>query len=264
VGKLVEGISIIIPAFNEEKRLPKTLHNIKDFFRYLMPSTPFEIIVLDDGSIDNTPFVALNGSAEVIPSQSNKGKGYQVIRGIMHAKYKNIIIIDADDAIPISAAYRFMWILDSKLPLAMNAIRIFNPPYPLKRRIMHHAYKLLVRLLFGKIAEDTQAPFKMLHNIDKKIFKDFKTNGFAYDVELLYRIKKAKIHIFQEKMLFSHNKTSHVSMKHTIQMLRELLRLKFGDSAFDERKQIKKMFDNKLLPFKLLDEFIEDLRSAKK
>jgi dolichyl-phosphate beta-glucosyltransferase len=222
-----QGISVVIPAFNEEKRLPKTLHNIKDFFRYLMPSTPFEIIVLDDGSTDYTASVAINGGAEVIPSQSNKGKGYQVIRGIMHTKYKNIIITDADDAIHISAAYRFMWMFDSKIPFAMNAIRIFDPPYPLKRRIMHHAYKLLVRLLFGKLAEDTQAPFKMLHNIDKKIFKDFKTNGFAYDVELLYRIKKAKIHIFQEKMLFSHHKTSHINIKHIFQMLKELLKLRF-------------------------------------
>lgn len=262
---MVEGISIIIPAFNEEKRLPKTLHNIKDFFRYLLPSTPFEIIVLDDGSIDNTAFVAINGGAEVIPSQSNKGKGYQVIRGIMHAKYKTIIILDADYAIPLHEATEFIYEhFNDKESYALNAIRIFDPPYQIKRRILHLGYKKLVRIMFGNLAQDTQAPFKILHNVNKKIFNKFKIKGFAYDVELLLRLKNAKVHIYQMPMKFMHHKKSNVKFHSTIKMLRELLRLRFGDPTFDEKKQIKKLFEQKLLPFKLLDEFIDDLRATKK
>ncbi|MBW3002145.1 glycosyltransferase family 2 protein [Candidatus Woesearchaeota archaeon] len=92
-------ISIIIPAYNESLIIANTIKNLKSFFA--KQKTRIEIIVVDDASTDNTSKIAKNAGAKVLRNPKNKRSSYTILRGIKSAKYSKILIVDADNEIPI-------------------------------------------------------------------------------------------------------------------------------------------------------------------
>ena len=92
-------ISIILPAFNEEKSIRKTISLTREILRKNNIS-PFEIIIIDDGSSDNTFKIALNEKVKVIKNPHNLGYGISLKKGINAAKYETLIIMDADLTYP--------------------------------------------------------------------------------------------------------------------------------------------------------------------
>lgn len=189
------SISIIIPAFNEERRLPFTLGKVKT---YLMASSwAFsEILVVDDGSRDSTARLAEAAGARVLRNPRNFGKGYSVRHGILEAKGEWALFSDADLSTPIeeletlwSAAERE----GASCAIGSRALdrSLIGVHQPVFRESMGRIFNLVMRLETGLQFRDTQCGFKLFQaSAAREIFRRQCLNGFGFDVEVLFIAKR--------------------------------------------------------------------------
>lgn len=195
-------MSIVIPTYNEEKRLPEYLPQV---IKFCSSFDTVEIIVSDDGSSDATcsyvkslqpscPFLKL--LAEPI----NHGKGYVVKKGVLAASGKYILFTDADGATPISEVTKLLGRLDKNFDIAIG-IRTGSRQELEKsylRDLTSKIFSALTNILALPGLQDTQCGFKLFgHRAAKKIFSQCHEQGFAFDVELLYLAQKAGMRIAQ-------------------------------------------------------------------
>jgi glycosyltransferase involved in cell wall biosynthesis len=189
--RLRRSISIIIPAFNEEKRLPSTLATIRGYLA--TGAWEFsEIVVVDDGSSDGTAAVAASAGARVLRNPGNRGKGYSVRHGILEAQGEWALFSDADLSAPIeeletlwSAAERdgAACAIGSRA-LDRSLIGAHQSPF---REQMGRVFNLLMRLETGLPFHDTQCGFKLFETAAaRRIFGCQRLDGFGFDVEVLY------------------------------------------------------------------------------
>ena len=185
------SISIIIPAYNEEKRLPSTLQQVRD---YLAASRwEFsELVVVDDGSRDRTVDVARAAGARVLQNPGNRGKGYSVRHGMLEAKGDWALFTDADLSAPIgeldglwAAAEREQ----AKVAIGSRALdrSLIGVRQPAFRETMGRVFNLVMRILTGLPFHDTQCGFKLFETAAaREIFGRQLLDGFGFDVEVLY------------------------------------------------------------------------------
>jgi dolichyl-phosphate beta-glucosyltransferase len=188
---LQRSISIIIPAYNEEKRLPSTLDTIR---RYLAASRwDFaEIVVVDDGSSDSTAAVAARAGARVLRNPGNRGKGYSVRHGMLEAAGERSLFTDADLSTPIEELEK-LWDAASsgKLHIAIGSRAVdrslIGVHQPLFRELMGRLFNLVMRLITGLPYHDTQCGFKLFESrAAREIFALQRLDGFGFDVEVLF------------------------------------------------------------------------------
>lgn len=200
-------LSIVIPAYNEEKRIVATLQTI---FQYLPKHFSFsEVIVVDDGSKDNTVGTVKALSAErvdlkVISLEKNCGKGAAVKAGVLAAQGEYILFMDADNATRIDEVEKMIEVLDlNKADLVIGSrylkdsqIKIHQPWY---RVFIGRAGNLLIRLLLVDDIKDTQCGFKIFRNyVAKDLFQRLKITRFGFDMELLAIAQKVLGYRVQE------------------------------------------------------------------
>lgn len=185
------SISIIIPAYNEEKRLPGTLQAIE---RYLSRTTwEFaEVVVVNDGSGDATADVARQAGARVLDNPGNRGKGYSVRHGMLEAKGEWSLLTDADLSAPIEELDR-LWraaenehaeIAIGSRALDRSLIGVHQPAF---REMVGRFFNLAMRVITGLPFHDTQCGFKLFQSAAAgEIFKRQLLEGFGFDVEVLY------------------------------------------------------------------------------
>ncbi len=185
------SISIIIPAFNEEKRLPATLDTVSG---YLSDSgwEFSEIVVVDDGSRDATAEVAAARGARVLRNPGNRGKGYSVRHGMREAKGEWALFSDADLSAPIGEL-EVLWKAvergGAKCAIGSRALdrSLVGIHQPFPREAIGRVFNLLMRLETGLPFRDTQCGFKLFETAAaKKIFGRQRLDGFGFDVEVLY------------------------------------------------------------------------------
>jgi dolichyl-phosphate beta-glucosyltransferase len=187
------SLSIVIPAYNEEGRLPKTLEEIDAFLRER--GYDAEILVVDDGSRDRTlerarEMTATIPSLRVLTYGRNRGKGYAVKTGVLAASRPAVLFSDADHSTPIAdidrlwAAYdRGCDVVVASRHLAQSQILVRQPVH---RRAMGRVFNLVVSLFGVRGIRDTQCGFKLFRaEAARRIFSKLKTDGFAFDVEVL-------------------------------------------------------------------------------
>lgn len=230
-------ISIVIPAYNEEKRIENTIEKILNFFR--KKNTDFEIIVVDDGSKDNTYLVAKslkekNKEVKIIKHAKNKGKGGAVKTGILNASGNYILFTDADLSTPIEEIDKLLyWIKEKNYDIVIGSRSLQNSkiltPQPFYRRIIGRIFPVLVRIILTNKFKDTQCGFKLFKNqIAKEIFNELKTENFAFDVEVLYRALKKGYKIKEIGVIWINSPYSTVKIfKDPFKMLFSLLKIKF-------------------------------------
>ena len=185
------SISIIIPAFNEEKRLPATLETVRG---YLSASEwEFsEIVVVDDGSRDATAEVAAAAGARVLRNPGNRGKGYSVRHGMLEAKGEWALFSDADLSAPIGeleALWNAVQRDGAKCAIGSRALdrSLIGVHQPFPREEIGRAFNLLMRLETGLPFRDTQCGFKLFETAAaREIFRRQRLDGFGFDVEVLY------------------------------------------------------------------------------
>jgi glycosyltransferase involved in cell wall biosynthesis len=192
---LRRSISIIIPAFNEEKRLPSTLATVK---AYLAASSwEFsEIAVVDDGSRDATAEVAEAAGVRVLRNPGNRGKGYTVRHGMLEAKGDWALFSDADLSAPIDELEKLWTAVERERvrcaigsrALDRSLIGIHQSAF---RENMGRVFNLLMRLETGLPFQDTQCGFKLFETAAaRQIFGRQRLDGFGFDVEVLYIAKR--------------------------------------------------------------------------
>jgi glycosyltransferase involved in cell wall biosynthesis len=188
---LRRSISIIIPAYNEEKRLPSTLKRVR---HYLDASTwEFaEIVVVDDGSRDATAAVAESCGARVLRNPGNRGKGYAVRHGMLEAKGEWSLFSDADLSSPIEELDR-LWRAaereNAQVAIGSRAVdrSMVGVHQPVFRETMGRVFNLTMRMITGLPFHDTQCGFKLFETAAAhEIFRRTLLDGFGFDVEVLY------------------------------------------------------------------------------
>lgn len=231
-------LSIIIPAYNEEKRLLPTLNKVCAYLS--SKNYSYEIIVVDDGSSDNTLKMARNfaGSDKsiiILTNGQNKGKGYSVRNGMLSANGKYIFFTDADLSTPIEEIDKCLPYLINEYDVVIGSrsmpgsnIIVHQPWY---REKMGKIFNFMVNMvLLGGIV-DTQCGFKgFKREVATTVFSRCKIDGFSFDVEALYLARKFNFKIKEIPIRWENSALSKVSpIKHSMQMFKDLLEIKIKD-----------------------------------
>ena len=186
-------ISIIVPAYNEGKRIESTLNSL------FLTFPKEEIIVVSNGSKDNTVEILKkwkekNSNLQYLEFTEKLGKGGAIIEGLKIAGGEIVGFIDADDAFDLNYIKNSLSRLSSYDCIIASKWKnknIFQVNEPMLRKILSRGWNLLVRILINLNYYDTQAGAKFFKNIVKdKIGYNFISRGFAFDIELLHKIKK--------------------------------------------------------------------------
>jgi dolichyl-phosphate beta-glucosyltransferase len=197
--------SIVIPAYNEEKRIPQTLQAIDAFLR--RRGDDVEVLVVDDGSRDGTSdrvreLMPGMPSLRLLRTDPNHGKGYAVRRGILAATREAILFSDADLSTPIEEIDR-LWepygrgadVVVASRHLAQSNILLRQPPH---RRVISRVFNMIVSIFGVRGVRDTQCGFKLFRAATMlRIFAALKTDGFAFDVEVLMRARESGLRIVE-------------------------------------------------------------------
>lgn len=190
-------LSIVIPAYKEEKRIPLILEAIKKYVK--THDFAIETIVVVDGSPDKTAEVAQSFAGQidglqVIDRKENLGKGGTVKEGIMAAQGKYILFTDADNSTPIEQADKLLKSI-TKYEVVIGS-RYINGgklaiPQSIVRRIGSRVLNIIVQVLAVPGIKDTQCGFKMFqHDAAKEIFNRLALTNFSFDVEILAIARK--------------------------------------------------------------------------
>lgn len=214
------ALSVVVPAYNEERRLPPTLVDIIDFLDNR--SETYEIIVVDDGSSDGTvemvrKFERLRPQVRLLRSTANLGKGHAVRMGVMNARGKRIVFADADGSTPIAELARLEEALVSGAEVAIGSralasreTRVVTRWY---RKYLGRMFNLCVNLLIVPDIADTQCGFKLFDGRAARfLFERQRADGFSFDVEILYIAKKADLRIREVPINWSNVPGSKVNL----------------------------------------------------
>jgi glycosyltransferase involved in cell wall biosynthesis len=188
---LRRSISIIIPAYNEEKRLPNTLRLIRQYLDNSRWEFS-EIVVVDDGSRDATQAVAKSERVRLLANPGNRGKGYAVRHGVLAASGEWTLVSDADLSTPIEEVEK-LWCAaereQAQVAFGSRAVdrSLVGVHQPLFREISGRSFNLVMRIVTGLPFRDTQCGFKLFESHSaRKIFSRQTLERFGFDVEVLY------------------------------------------------------------------------------
>lgn len=235
VEKNNTSISVIIPAYNEAQRIEITLKKILDYF-----STRFlnwEIIVVDDGSTDETEFIVKKS----VPSQhltflkngKNLGKGESIKRGMLIGKGDILLFTDADLSTPIEEYEKLITFIHNGYDISIGSRGLEQSKIikkqPFYRQNMGKFFNHIVQLLVLRGIKDTQCGFKIFKKeVAKKIFPLQRLKGFAFDVEILLIGKKMGYKIAEVPVRWVNSPTSTVNpIIDSTKMLIDLIKLRF-------------------------------------
>lgn len=225
------SLSVVIPAFNEEKRLPGTLAKVLAFLR--QRGETFEVVVVDDGSSDRTAEVAQSAGEEVrvLKNPGNRGKGYSVRNGMLNARGAWRLMCDADLSTPIEDLDTLKAALDgAEIAIASRAVTGANVEkhQSLMRESSGRFFNLLVRVLHLPGILDTQCGFKLFSAAAAEAaFRDSKLDGFAFDVEALVLARRAGFKVREVAVTWRNDEQTRVSFGRGLAAFVDLFRLKF-------------------------------------
>ena len=235
---MLPAFSLVIPAFNEADRIGQTLRAALSFLQQNSPES--EIIVVNDGSTDTTSevvrdvFAAPNPvSTRLLEHFPNRGKGAAVRQGLLAATRPIGLFSDADFSTPIEEAPK---LID---PIAAGTLDVAFGSRALDRTLIGHrqpwrreqggrVFNLIVRLATGLPFWDTQCGFKAFQlDVFRPILEQAQTDGFGFDVELLYRAQKANLRMREVPVRWNHYDGSKVNvLRDSVRMVREVAALR--------------------------------------
>jgi dolichyl-phosphate beta-glucosyltransferase len=230
-------LSIVIPCYNEEQRLPRTIEQIE---RYLARGeASYELILVDDGSSDGTRTImdaaaGRNPSVRLEALPHNRGKGRALAEGVAAARGAEILVTDADLSTPIEELEKLRGALrgGAGVAIASRALRgsRVEVSQPIYRVLMGKAFNLLVQAVLLPGIWDTQCGFKLFRaDVAHEAFAGLTTDGFGYDPEVLYRVKKKGVKIAEVPVVWRNSAPTKVSpIKSSLDMFRHVLRIRFS------------------------------------
>ena len=231
-------LSIIIPAFNEELRLPRTLDAVIAYV-HRHPERA-EIIVVDDGSSDGTAalvnaYAEKNPELRLVPNGTNRGKGYSVRHGMLEARGEIALFTDADLSTPIEEADKLLAALrnegcDGAIGSRAVDRSLIQVHQSLIREQAGIFFNRLVRWITGISFSDTQCGFKAFRRGRARIlFEQQRIERFGFDPEILFLAKRHGLHVAEIPVRWSHDAGTKVNVAADgIRMFMELLVIRWN------------------------------------
>ena len=236
---MTRSISIIVPAYNEEKRLPATLERI---IAYLDAAgwAFAEIIVVDDGSADRTAAVAEGCAASrpnlrVLRNPGNRGKGYSVRHGMLEAQGEWTLFTDADLSAPIEELEK-LWdaCANSGASVAIGSRALNRALIGVHQSVFREwggrVFNLVLRVITGLRFWDTQCGFKLFEGkASREIFRRQCSEGFGFDAEVLFIARHLGCNILEVPVRWNHVEGTKMRLfSDTLRMVLDLVIIRWN------------------------------------
>jgi glycosyltransferase involved in cell wall biosynthesis len=226
-------LSVIIPAHNEERRLPRTLEQVFDFLGRQDYTT--EVIVVENGSTDRTLEIA-RGYARRHPTlhvlhADGRGKGLAVRQGMLAAAGQYRFMCDADLSMPIEEVNRFLPPVLTELDVAIGSREVKGArryDEPLHRHLGGRFINLLIRLLILPSLQDTQCGFKCFRDeVAQDLFQHQTLDGWSFDIELLFIAYRRGYRVIEIPVDWYYRSESKVSaLRDALRMIQDVFRIR--------------------------------------
>jgi glycosyltransferase involved in cell wall biosynthesis len=233
------SISVVIPAYNEESRLPATLRSVVSFLR-AGPWASWEVLIVNDGSRDATAAVAgeaaaANPCVRLLNNPGNRGKGYSVRRGMLEARGDWVLFSDADLSAPIeelntlidAAAKQGAAVAIGSRALDRGLIQVHQSRF---RENAGRIFNLLMRAVTGLPFADTQCGFKLFERqAAREIFRRQRIERWGFDAEILFIARRLGYRAIEAPVRWSHSEGTKVSMfRDSVNMFLDLARIRWN------------------------------------
>ena len=236
-NRRAEFVSLVVPAYNEEKRLGVTLQKIHAWMSDNFER--FEVTVVDDGSTDRTADIVSEFSenapeVELLSLRENSGKGYAVRSGMMSAEGDYVIFTDADLSTPIEEVAKALDLMKQGYDVVIGSRALPESDVQVHQNVLRETmgktFNLIVRMLSGLPFPDTQCGFKCFtQKAAKDIFSRSVISGFAFDVEALVLAKKLGFRATDMPIRWINSPASKVKMfSSPLQMLAEVCKVRLN------------------------------------
>ena len=229
--------SIVLPAYNESERIAATLGKI---FAYAERNGwKCEVIVVNDGSQDDTAEIVRQSAAEhpnlsLLENPGNRGKGYSVRNGMLHARGDILLFSDADLSSPIAEAEKLLTAIKSGADVAIGSrwlkTELQIQRQPLYRQLFGRIFNLLLRMVLGLKFKDTQCGFKAFtRGAAQCLFPLQRIERWAFDPELLYLAKRFRLSVQEVPVEWSHREGTRIHpLRDGIRMFWEVLKIRWN------------------------------------
>lgn len=229
--------SIIIPAYNEAARLGATLDRVLSYIA--AQHWDAEVVVVNDGSRDATPDLVKSyaqhwPAVRLIENPGNRGKGYSVRNGMLHADGELLLFSDADLSSPIEETPKLFSAIEDGADIAIGS-RWLRPEtqtqrQSLLRQLYGRAFNLALRVLLGLKEKDTQCGFKAFTRAAaQELFPKQQIEGWGFDPELLYLARKAHLKVVEVPVAWAHVGGTRISpLRDGLKMLCEVLKIRWN------------------------------------
>jgi dolichyl-phosphate beta-glucosyltransferase len=229
-------LSVVVPCFNEESRLSRSLSVALAYLEG--DGRSYEVILVDDGSRDCT--LELIRAAERrhpavrgVAVSTNRGKGRALAEGVAVSSGGLVLISDADFSAPIEELPKLEAAIAAGADVAIGSRAkrgAREVDQPVHRRLMGKSFNLAVQALLLPGLWDTQCGFKLFRGqVARDLFGRLRTDGFAYDVEVLYEARRSGWEVIEVPVRWINSATTRVhAVRHSREMLIDLLRIRWG------------------------------------
>ena len=237
-----KSLTIIIPAYNESKRIIKTLNEIDEYITKKSLSKLFQVIVVNDGSTDKTQEVVTNwivqdsrnkNCFQLVSYLPNRGKGYAVREGFLKTTTDLVLYTDADGASPIVELEKLLLWIENDYDIAVGSRVLrgegIKVTMSVKRRFVGLVFHLILKLFNLADVRDTQCGFKLFKTSSaKKIAQSQQCFNFSFDIEYLFLARRFGYKIKEVPINWYHVEGSTVNVfRDSIKMLKEVLKIRF-------------------------------------
>lgn len=227
-------LSVVIPSYNEEKRLESSLRRALDYLT--CRGTPYELLVVDDGSRDSTSQLAAAFSdrgVRVLRHERNRGKGAAVRTGVLASRGDRVLLSDADFSTPIEELQKLERFLQDGTPLVIGSRGLADSDVrqrqPFYREMMGKTFNRLIQILGVRGIRDTQCGFKLVRgDVGRSLCSELTIDGFAWDVELIWLARRRGYRVAEVGVLWINSPDSRVDpIRSSLSMLRDVVLMRF-------------------------------------
>jgi dolichyl-phosphate beta-glucosyltransferase len=228
---LKRSLSIIIPAYNEAKRLPASLVKVREYLSTAQWDFA-EVVVVDDGSKDDTVQVARDAGVRVLQNPGNRGKGYSVKHGMLEAKGEWALFTDADLSSPIGELEKLWGAAErdrAQIAVGSRAVdrSLVGVHQPMLREGMGRVFNVAMRLVTGLDFKDTQCGFKLVEtSACREVFSRQRLDGFGFDVEVLFIARRLGLRAVEVPVRWDNVEGTKVSILLGFAAFLDLLRVR--------------------------------------